>query len=99
MDVPRWQSSNFIATKSAPLATFAMYAEVEAERLGTHVPHSIQTSNLSRPTVRDSEPAKQTATGKEPALLKVLAEKGKPGGKKPPAKRAKTQSSSFLLDE
>jgi hypothetical protein len=66
-----WDGEDFICCKSAPLATFAMFAEVEA---GSKPVSSFNLRNLARPAERESMPAKPTPTGREPLLLKVLAE-------------------------
>jgi hypothetical protein len=71
MDKATWDGEDFICTKAAPLATFAMFAEVEA---GAKQLPSLNLRNLSRPAERDAMPAKSTPTGREPILLKVLAE-------------------------
>ena len=70
MDKVVWSNANFIAAKCSPLATFAMFAEATASKI-----ESTELKNISRPTTRDNLPAEQTPTGKEPAILKNLAEK------------------------
>lgn len=72
MEKAEWETHNFIATKMAPLATFAMFAEVESSG---HLQLSASNlKHLQRPLQRESMPAKPTPTGREPVLLKVLAE-------------------------
>jgi len=70
MDKAVWSKTNFIASKSAPLATFAMFAEATSGRI-----EITELKNIQRPMTRDSMPAQQTPTGKEPAILKALSEK------------------------
>lgn len=99
---PDWDGEDFICCKSAPLSTFAMFAEVEA---GSKTLPALNLRNLARPNERDSMPAKPTPTGREPVLLKVLAEdvatkdeaprspkRAKAGGKK----RGPTSLSAFF---
>jgi hypothetical protein len=71
MDMPTWKGEDFICVKAAPLATFAMFAEVEAGK--NQVP-SMNLRNLNRPQEREAMPAKSLPTGREPVLLKILAE-------------------------
>ena len=71
MDMPSWQGEDFICVKAAPLATFAMFAEVEAGK--SQLP-SMNLRNLNRPQERESMPAKSLPTGREPVLLRVLSE-------------------------
>lgn len=72
LDKEVWKGEDFICSKSAPLATFAMFAEVESRKPSVDTETSLK--NLARPTERDTLPARPTATGREPVLLKVLAE-------------------------
>ena len=85
MDKTVWSSTNFIASKSAPLATFAMFAEATSSKM-----ESTELKNIQRPVIRDTMPAQQTPTGKEPAILKALSEKK---SKKP---RITSSLSSFM---
>jgi hypothetical protein len=72
LDKEPWEREDFICTKSAPLATFSMFAEVEAGPKNDSGSTSLR--NLSRPVERDTLPARPTPTGREPVLLRVLAE-------------------------
>lgn len=104
MDKPEWDGEDFICCKSAPLATFAMFAEVEA---GKSTPMSMNLRNLSRPLERDSLPAKPTPTGREPVLLKVLADdmahdeepRSPKRSKSQPKKRGPTSLSAFFDED
>ena len=101
---PEWDGEDFICSKAAPLATFAMFAEVEA---GSKAAPVLNLRNLSRPTERETMPARPTPTGREPVLLKVLAEDvatkdeapRSPKRAKAPAKKRGPTSLSAFFDE
>jgi hypothetical protein len=87
----KWKQQSFIASKMAPLATFSMFAEVEQNRLHPeNAPSPISFHDLQRPTERNTMPVKPQPTGREPVLLKVLAEDEATIKKSP--KRSKTTS-------
>lgn len=70
MDKIQWKNTDYIASKCAPLATFAMFAESSHPVMKTE-----EFRNMQRPKTRDTMPAEQTPTGKEPAILVALCEK------------------------
>jgi len=71
LDKPKFDAVSFCAIKSPPLSSFAMFAEVHAEKKAP--PFIDLSKGMSRPKVRDSMPVEARHTGKEPVLLKVLA--------------------------
>lgn len=103
LEKEQWKDELFIATKMAPLATFSMFAEVEQQRYPSA--NISNFHNLQRPNERSTMPTKPTPTGREPILLKVLAEdtdvvmKKSPKRSKLPSKKStkiSTSLSSFL---
>jgi hypothetical protein len=74
LDKPKFDSVSFCAIKSPPLSSFAMFAEVHADK--KPAPFIDFSKGLSRPLTRDSMPTEARHTGKEPVLLKVLATSG-----------------------
>ena len=75
LDKPSFETLAFCTIKQPPLCTFAMFAEAAAaQQKSALMSGSTLFGPLERPTVRDSMPAQPTPTGKEPILLKVLAE-------------------------
>jgi hypothetical protein len=91
----KWSQESFITTKMAPLSTFSMFAEVEHNRLHPEISNASQISffNLQRPTERNTMPVKPQQTGREPILLKVLAEDNDGNIKKSP-KRSKMSTTT-----
>jgi hypothetical protein len=70
LDKPKFDSVSFCAIKSPPMSSFAMFAEVHADK---KAPMLDVSKGISRPKIRDSMPVEARHTGKEPVLLKVLA--------------------------
>ena len=106
MDSKAWERSSFLVLKDPPLCTFAMYMESKRAPEAILSPETILKS-LRRPEKRDSEPAKPTVTGREPTVLKVLAEEPASASpkrtskkeKEPAAKKAKAASGlSMFMD-
>jgi hypothetical protein len=71
LEKPKFDSVSFCALKSPPMSSFAMFAEVHAEKKAA--PFMDLSKGLSRPKVREVMPVEGRHTGKEPVLLKVLA--------------------------
>ena len=106
LDSTSWKRTSFLVLKDPPLCTFAMYME---SKKGPEMSISADTllKSLRRPEKRDTELAKPTVTGREPTVLKVLAEE--PGAaspkrvskkdKEPAAKKPKAASGlSMFMD-
>ena len=98
MEKPQWAATDFIQMKNPPLCTFAMFAEVEKT---SQALTEVSLRDLRRPVERTEMPAGPTPTGREPVLLKVLAESEdrpkSPTRKKATKKMKSTPSlSSFL---
>lgn len=74
LDKPEFAQLKFCALKAPPLSSFAMFAECHAEQRSKAAAAALATMSLSRPKERDTMPAEQRETGREPLLLRVLAE-------------------------
>jgi hypothetical protein len=91
LEKPVFDSLSFCTLKFPPLSNFAMFAECKANA----VEQKLDFRNLSRPTARDSMPTEQRETGREPVILRVLAQQAKGDEKKdkeasPKRKRSKS---------
>jgi hypothetical protein len=71
-----WEDLNFASIVEPPLSTFAMFAESIAREKSADFKavNSVRLSNLQRPEQRDIPLAVPTCNGREPILLKLLAE-------------------------
>jgi hypothetical protein len=76
MDKIVWKDLNFASIVEPPLSTFAMFAESIAREKGAEFKsaNAVRLSNLQRPEQRDIPLAIPTCNGREPLLLKLLAE-------------------------
>lgn len=104
MDEKAWKRTSFYVIKDPPLCTFAMYAECKSEATVT-TNSDILLRGLRRPETREAEPAKPSVTGREPVVLRILAEEQQPSPKriaKPQAianKKSKASGLSMFMDE
>jgi hypothetical protein len=71
-----WKDLNFASIVEPPLSTFAMFAESIAREKNADFKsvNAVRMSNLQRPEQRDIPLAVPTCNGREPFLLKLLAE-------------------------
>ena len=90
MEKKEWKSLDFIALRSPPMCTFAMFAESSKKTSS-----SISLRNLQRPTERDTQIAKVTPTGKEPVLLAAMSLPVQPIKE---TKKARMTLSTFLTE-
>ena len=75
MEKQVWKDINFASLVEPPLSTFAMFAEAVArEKSENLIPNSVRLVNIQRPEKRDVPVATPTCNGREPILLKLLAE-------------------------
>ena len=74
MDKIFWKDLNFASIVEPPLSTFAMFAESIARGAEFKSTNSVRLSNIQRPEQRDIPLAVPTCNGREPLLLKLLAE-------------------------
>lgn len=83
-----WKRTAFFVLKEPPLCTFAMYAECKRDVASlTQAAATDLLRGLRRPVERDTEPAKSTVTGREPVVLRLLAEEQSPSPKRTAVKK------------
>jgi hypothetical protein len=97
LDTSSWKKTDFFVLKEPPLCTFAMYAECKKE--STSSTTDVLLRGLRRPTERDVMPAQPTSTGREPAILRILAGDDEPSPKRTiaPKSAAAAKSSGTAL--
>ena len=94
MDASDWKRTKCVAIRSPPLCTFAMFAECSGKIIAKQ-----NGTMRERPTHRDTMPAVCVSTGKEPVVLRVLAESEAPPASPKRATKKSKKSTSLLMED